>query len=179
MPVHEFMCESCGTVEEHFYHVTPAEDPPCPVCLGPRIRLASAFKVVFTGPLTARYNDPKREGAHMEGFWDYRVRSSVSGNPEPVYLSTWDELREFRKSEHLSMPGDVPTQATMSADGRKISSAGMPGSWGGLSCLDTVPSGVWDMNTSLTSVHGKDADLAADPQMQVTGGTAPPAEGMG
>ena len=177
MPLHEFLCPSCKSVEELFFHRSPDEDPPCPVCLGPRTRLASRFAVVFTGPLTARYNDPKKENAHMEGFWDYRVRSSVSGVPEPVFISDWAELRAFRKAEQLSMPGDVPTNATMSADGRTISSTGMPGNW---SCgIPPVPRQVLDMTSSLTSVKGKDADMAADPRMRadLTGGTVP-AEGV-
>jgi putative FmdB family regulatory protein len=179
MPLHEFSCEYCDSVEERFFHVSPTEEPPCPTCGGPRVRLASAFKVVFTGPLTARYNDPKKENAHMEGFWDYRVRSSTSGHPEAVFLDSWQALREFRKSESLSMPGDAPVNATMSADGRTISSAGMPGAWSG--GMPSIPSRLQQIIDAPASDF-KEASWVVRPSNEaphggVTGG-AVSAEGM-
>ena len=136
--------------------------PDCPVCLGPRTELASRFGVIFTGPITARYNDPKRENAHMDGFWAYRKRTSLSGQPEPVFLSTFDEMRAFNKAEGLASPGEVPTNSTITADGRRIVSDGMPGQWRG--SMPEVPSRIWEMNSSLTSLAGKaPAPIASGP----------------
>ena len=188
MPVYEVWCPECNREEEYFSHVRTDEDPPCPGCGGWRQRRVSSFKVVFSGPLTARYNDPKREGAQMEGFWDYRVRSSVSGQPEPVFLETWDQLREFRKAEQLSMPGDVPANATISRDGRTISSAGMPGQWAG--GMPSIPSRLQEMIDAKPEDCGSSASVVnraeLSPHGGVTGGPAPieqmerirPAEGV-
>jgi hypothetical protein len=65
----------------------------------------------------------------MDGFWAYRKRSSVSGNPEPVYLDSMQAIRDFNKAEGLAAPGEVPTNSTISADGKTIQSNGMPGNW--------------------------------------------------
>lgn len=115
----------------------------------------SRFGIVFTGPITARYNDPKRENAHQEGFWVYRQRSSISGQPEPVFLNDWQQLREFNKAEGLSAPGEVPTNSTISADGKRILSNGMPGNWSGGYTPELIPSGVWRTTKSMTSLKGK------------------------
>lgn len=128
MPLREYWCEACQAVEERYVKLRDAPTPTCPVCLGPRTTLASRFGVVFTGPLAARYNDPKKENAHQEGFWAYR-KNTASGQPEPTFIETWAELRAYRKSEGLD--GDVPTHATISQDGRTINSSGMPGQWSG------------------------------------------------
>jgi putative FmdB family regulatory protein len=129
VPLYELQCAACQAVEERYLRHWDDPTPDCPICLGPRVRLASNFGVVFSGPLTRKYMDPKKEGAYEEGFWAYRKRSSISGELEPVFLDTWDKLREFNKAEGLSAPGDAPTNATISSDGKRILSNGMPGQW--------------------------------------------------
>jgi putative FmdB family regulatory protein len=128
MPVFEYFCHKCGSTEE--IYVRHWDDPaPCPACGMEREKMMSRFGIVFTGPITRKYMDTKRDGYHMEGFWAYRKRSSISGQPEPVFISTFDELKAFNKAEGLAAPGEVPTNATISADGRKLTSSGMPGQW--------------------------------------------------
>jgi|WetSurMetagenome_2_1015567.scaffolds.fasta_scaffold742858_2 hypothetical protein len=92
-------------------------------------RVVSAFQVVFTGPITKRYNDPKSENPDQEGHWAFRKRSSVSGNPEAVFIETWQDRREFMKQEGLVGYEDVgPIDS--SPDGKWSSTrTGKPGTW--------------------------------------------------
>jgi len=130
MPLYEFQC-GCGWEGEHYLRHYDDPNPPCERCGGALRRLMSRFGVVFTGALTTKYMDKNRENAHMEGFWAYRKKSSVSGQPEAEWIDTWDKLKSFNKAEGLAMPGEVPTNSTISADGRRIISNGMPGQWAG------------------------------------------------
>lgn len=127
MPVFEYHCAACNSTKESFVHHwdTPV---PCPTCGGPTDKLFSRFAAPYSGSMH-KYMDPKREGAEMDGFWAYKKRSSLSGQPEPVFISDMQQLREFNKAEGLAAPGEVPTNATISADGKKIESRGMPGQW--------------------------------------------------
>jgi putative FmdB family regulatory protein len=146
MPMYEYLCKSCGTVEEQ-YAKMGATPPDCPVCLGPREQLFSRFAAPFSGSFH-KYADPRRENAHMEGWWAYRKVSSISGQPEPVWLDTPQAVREFNKAEGLADPTEVPTNSTVSADGRKIVSDGMPGQWvRGVSGLPSLPSRLREMIT--------------------------------
>jgi hypothetical protein len=66
-----------------------------------------------------------------------------------VWIENMQQLREFNKAEGLAAPGEVPTNSTVSADGRKIISDGMPGQWargGGLG-LPSMPSRLREMIT--------------------------------
>jgi hypothetical protein len=117
----------------------------------------SRFGVVFSGSLH-KYTDPRKEGAEMDGFWAYRKLSSISGQPEATFISSMAELKAFNKAEGLSAPGEVPTNATISADGKRLQSAGMPGQW--VNSM-SVPSGVWEMTKSLTSLKGKNPEPVA------------------
>ncbi len=127
MPVFEYQCRACGTTEERY--VKHWDDMvPCPRCGVPQEKLFSRFAAPFMGSL-AKYTDNKRENAGMEGFWAYRTRSSLSGQPEPCWIENMQQLRDFNKAEGLAAPGEVPTNSTISTDGRKIVSNGMPGQW--------------------------------------------------
>lgn len=134
MPLYEHYCdnEECKRyqqVEEHFFHSSNCEAPQCPDCSRRQVRAMSRFSSPFTGLMTARYNDPKKEGAHMEGHWAYR-RKTVSGNPEPVFLETFQQRREFMKSEGLVGYEDAGPNMPDS-NGKRVNTTGMPGSWGG------------------------------------------------
>lgn len=143
MPVREYLCPRCQTIGEEWRRHMDDPPTPCPDCGGEREELASRFGIVFTGQITAKYNDPKREAAHREGFWTYRKKTSISGQPEPVKIETWDQLRAFNKAEGLAAPGEVPTNSTVSADGRRIESRGMPGQW---TCgFPSIPSRLQDI----------------------------------
>ena len=170
MPVYEFYCERCQRIEERFFHRWQEQAPPCPLCSNPRVLLASRFAVVFTGPITARYNLKDREGAEQEGVWMYRKKTSLSGEPEPVYIETFSELKEFCRQEGIYGPGEVPINATISPDGRKISSAGMPGQWASFSPevlpeRTTAPPPDPDSAKPLVEVHDRRFD---DPRNRPT-----------
>src|SRR5260370_8996200 len=153
MPVFEERCAACERTTEVYLARWDDQDPACERWGGQQERLASNFAVTFTGPITARYNDKKREGAHADGFWAYRKRSSISGQPEPVFIDNWQQLKEFNKSEGLAAPGEAPTNATISKDGKSISGDGFAGQWRG--ALPGVPSAFFRMNRSLTALGGK------------------------
>ncbi len=132
MPVYESYCDDCTRIKEWYakHFVDIHENPPCEQCGGPTKRLLSRFGVVFTGALSKKYNDPKVEKYDQEGHWAYRVKSSVSGHPEPVYIDSFQAQREFCKAEGLANPKDLPNMEADS-DGRFRSNAGvgMPGAW--------------------------------------------------
>ena len=130
MPIFEEFCPLCSATEDCYLPRWDAADPPCPRCLGPRRRLMSCFASPFSGSIH-KYVDLNREGSHMDGWWAYRKRSSISGQPEPVYLDSMQAVKEFNRAEGLTAPGEVPTNSTISADGKSITSAGMPGNWSG------------------------------------------------
>jgi putative FmdB family regulatory protein len=130
MPVYELTCDGCVDTQEVFLHHWDSPNPACERCGGPRRRLMSCFASPFMGSLR-KYSDLRREGAQAEGFWAYKKRSSVSGQPEPVFLSSVAEVRDFNRAEGLAPPGEIPVNATISADGRRIVSDGMPGNWRG------------------------------------------------
>jgi len=95
-------------------------------------RLISVFHVVFTGPITARYNDKKLEGSHKEGFTAWRVHSAKDPRcPEPVHITSFSDRKQFMKDEGLE---EVPSNATISGVGEdgqgvKVSTVGEPGCW--------------------------------------------------
>lgn len=129
MPIYESVCADCETSSEWYAPRFDSSDPQCFVCGKPMKRLISSFSVVFTGPMTARYNDPKSENPHEEGHWAFRKRSSLSGNPEPVFLETWQDRKEFMKAEGLVGYEDVGPVDT-SPDGRWSNArTGKPGTW--------------------------------------------------
>lgn len=135
MPIYEERCQNrecrrAGYQKEHYVpHYTEVTDA-CPHCGRPMARMASRFGVVFTGPITAKYNDPKAENPHQEGHWAYRVRSSSTGHPEPVFIESFEQQRAFCKEEGLVNPKDVPN-LDASPDGKLATNAGcgMPGAW--------------------------------------------------
>ncbi len=109
-------------------------DPDCEQCGSKTIRQLSTFGVVFTGTLTTRYNDPKLEGYHKEGFWAVRKRTSKTGRPlengklEHEFIDTWDKRKKFLKDEGLAGREHTgPIHAT--SDGRvPTTRTGLPGS---------------------------------------------------
>jgi len=110
MPLYELRCTNpeCPHRRVKVERFLPRYESPNPSCMGcgwATERAVSDFAVVFTGPISARYNDPSLEGAHQEGFWQYRIKSSVSGKPEPVFIDTWDKEREWRRMEGIPDPG--------------------------------------------------------------------------
>jgi predicted nucleic acid-binding Zn ribbon protein len=128
MPIFEFACRACQTATERYLPHWDDPAPACFVCGDPMEKVPARFASPFSGSLR-KYADPKREGAEREGYWAYRTRSSASGQPEPVWLDSVQAVREFNRAEGLAPPGEVPTHATISSDGRRLVSNGMPGQW--------------------------------------------------
>jgi putative FmdB family regulatory protein len=159
MPVFEYRCPECGITDEAYFSHWDNPNPPCVLCGGATERMASRFGIPLSGSIR-KYNDLTKENSHQEGFWSYRKVSSVSGQPEPVYLETMEDVRAFNRAEGLAAPGEAPTNATISADGKRILSDGMPGQWRG-GAMPGVPSGVWEMTKSLTSLKGKSPEPVA------------------
>jgi predicted nucleic acid-binding Zn ribbon protein len=132
VPVYESYCRSCHSIKEwyakHFTDV--AENPFCD-CGEPMVRVASRFGVVFSGTITTKYNDNRGvDSAHQEGHWAYRVKSSKSGHPEPVFIETFQQQREFCKEEGLVNPKDLPNmEADSEGKFRSNAGMGMPGVW--------------------------------------------------
>ena len=127
MPCFEFECRNCRARQERYLPHSWSPDPECETCGGATERLVSRFACPFTGPLTARYNDPKIPGAHQESFMATKIRNTPDGKPVQVYIDSFQKLREFAKSEGCADPTELPRQAE--GGEKKLSSAGMPGSW--------------------------------------------------
>jgi hypothetical protein len=79
----------------------------------------STFAVVFTGPLTARYNDPKLEGAHKDGHvaWE---RDPITNKPRPVMIDSWDAQRSYVKRNHLTDPREYGHSYDVAEDGKTV-----------------------------------------------------------
>lgn len=142
MPVYPLLCPVCQTTEDVFLHHWYSPTPVCEVCSGPRERQVAPFSAPFSGSLH-KYMDLKREGADRDGFWAYRQKSSISGQPEPVWLDSMEAVKAFNKAEGLSAPGDVPPNSTISSDGKRIESRGMPGQW--VTSVPAIPSRLQEM----------------------------------
>ena len=133
MPLIESSCQSPGCAAhgkpiEHFLWHWDSPLPVCESCGGPTKREMSTFAVVFTGALTARYNDKRLENSHQDGHvaWE----RDATGKPHPVHIETFDQQRDFCKRNHLMNPKDAPTNCEVSEDGRTVlNTRGLPGSY--------------------------------------------------
>lgn len=134
MPIYETACmdETCdqyAKIEERYYPSSESTPPTCPSCGATHKRLISTFGVVWCKPMQS-YNDKTKEGAHLDGHWVTRVRSSRNpdGSPEREWIDTFDKQKQFCKDEKLINPRDLgPVEG--SSDGKMNSSRGIPGSW--------------------------------------------------
>jgi hypothetical protein len=115
--------------QEHFYHVSDKEPKPCDYCGGDtRFVEFSAFNVVFTGTITARYNDRSIENWHVEGHWAYRTKSTPDGKPKGEYITTFQQQKEFCRAEGLALPQELPRNFHVAEDGKTVlNTCGMPG----------------------------------------------------
>ena len=111
---------------------TPLADQPhvqCETCGKPMEIALYPISVVFTGVITARYNDKKLENAHQEGHWAWD-KDPVTGKSTPTFIETFDDQRAFCKRNKLINPKDAPNNFQVAEDGRTIESTrGLPGSW--------------------------------------------------
>ena len=128
-------CSAVGVAIEHFFFRSDPPAPACEYCGGPTERRIGLPNVLWTRPLSS-YNDPTKENAHEEGHWAWRTHT-VSGNPEPEYITTFAQQKAFAKAEGLRLPGEVNPNARISADGKKWETSGVKGQWGG---MPSIPS---------------------------------------
>lgn len=133
MPLYESACASNVCVEfarpvEWRASTWETPDPSCVECGGPTKRMISQFGIVFTGPLTAKYNDPKADNAHQEGHYAWRTKNTKDGKPEMVWIDSFDAQREHCRSEGLVNPKDLGP-GEVGGDGKTLSTRGMPGCW--------------------------------------------------
>lgn len=124
MPLYESACVSecaeAGKVIEWYARNSDQPDPPCEECGNPLQRQVSRFGIVWTGLITNRYLDRSLEGAHGDGgHWAYRTKDTKSGKPEPVYIESFQQQREFCKEQGLGLPQDT-SHGTISPDGRSF-----------------------------------------------------------
>ena len=133
MPLLEGICEDrrCAAYrykQEHFYHHWDAEPlNPCSICGGPTVRVMSAFNVVFSGVISARYNDRKLENAHQEGHTVYE-RDPQTKKVTPTFVDTWQKQKEVCARNGWANPKDQPKNFEVESDGRTIKSPmGLPG----------------------------------------------------
>lgn len=125
MPLFESACpeKDCLLFEKTFEWLsktTDVNDPSCECCGAQTIRQISRFGVIWTGPITAKYLDKSLEGGNAEsgGHWAYK-KNTLSGKPEPVYISTFQEQREYCKAEGLTPPQDTD-HGMIQGDGRTV-----------------------------------------------------------
>lgn len=126
---YEYGCLKCGATQERYVPRFTTPNPPCedPACGGETAKLVSGFAIIFTGPLTAKYNDRTLEGAHQEGHWATALRTP-DGKPKAVWIDSFQAQREFCRAEGLVNPKDLPSHAEATSD-KKLSGRGMPGAW--------------------------------------------------
>lgn len=102
-------------------------NPLCKSCNTPLERQVSRFATAFSGDITARYNDKRLEGAHADGHWAWE-KNTPDGKPRQRFIKTFQDQREYCKQEGLVNPNELG-DGQMSADGRKLETAGMKGQW--------------------------------------------------
>ena len=120
-------CPAHGHPIEHFLWHWDSPLPACESCGGPTKREMSTFAVVFTGAITARYNDKRLENAHQDGHvaWE---RDPITNKPRPVHITTWSEQKEFCQRNHLANPREMPKNRLISEDGKtELNTRGLPG----------------------------------------------------
>lgn len=131
MPIFESQCEHewCplfGYPVEHYYPRSDSRMSICACCGFETVKLASAFNVVFTGPITARYNDRGKEGAHLDGHWAWE--KGADGKSHPTFIDSWDAQKSYCKRNGLANPREMPANFDVAEDGRTVlNTRGLPG----------------------------------------------------
>lgn len=136
MPIRESWCEnkSCSGFHkelEHYYHRMDQPLNDCEACGQQTALLISSFAAIWTGNL-GKYIDNSCEMTHQrkDGHWAMRRNSSrmADGSPEPVFISTRQDQREFCKAEGLEDPFGLNPNIEGNADGM-YSSSRLRSSW--------------------------------------------------
>jgi len=98
---------------------------PCEACGGETRKMASVFRVVFTGNISARYNNPKLEGAHQEGLW-MTEKKTADGKERQTFVTDWSQRRRIMKQEGLE---EYSGTAEVDSTGKMVGTRGMSGQW--------------------------------------------------
>jgi putative FmdB family regulatory protein len=128
MPIYEMLCNTCGDVVEKIQSFS-APDPACEVCGSQRKKCISSFGIVGTGLLSAKYNDKNKEFAHQEGHWAKATDPKTGKRTVPVFIETFQQQRDYCKSEGFYNPGEIGQVEMTGNDGKSFSSRGLPGAW--------------------------------------------------
>ena len=132
MPLREYDCPNPGCprhdVPLEFFFRSSDPEPECE-CGSAMRPLLSRFAIAFSGAITNKYNDRKRENAHQEGHWAYRTVNTVSGKPEAVFIETWQQQKEFCKEQGLRVPSEISPNAEIDAKGDHLQTNGVTGQW--------------------------------------------------
>ena len=128
IPLYDLRCDVCHDAVEHYLPHADTPAPVCEKCGTQRKKCIGTFAVVGTGLLSTRYNDPKLEGAHMEGHWVRDIDPKTGKRTVPLFIETFQEQREYCKRNGFYNPGEIG-QVEAHADGKSYSSRGLPGAW--------------------------------------------------
>lgn len=100
MPLFESQCEFCeGVIEWRGKWDDP--EPFCDRCGSEMKRLPSKFKIIWTGPLTTKYNDNKLEGAHLDAHW------GTNRDGSRTWIDTFEKRKAFMKKNKFLGIEDV------------------------------------------------------------------------
>lgn len=132
MPMFEFSCQSadcqeCGKIFEGYLRHWDDTNTPCEKCGVATGRHISGFAVVFTGVITAKYNDKGLDNSHADGHYAWRKNTS-DGKPKLEFIETFQQAKDFAKAEGCINPKDIGPME-VGSDGKSVSSAGLPGCW--------------------------------------------------
>lgn len=134
MPIYEYTCheEKCsevGITKDHYQKMRDNPPPNCPACGKPMDKNAiSMFAVCWARPLSA-YDSSTAQNKGQDAHVAYRVRSSSTGNPEPVVIDSIQAQRDFCREEGLRNPSDLNPNAEINENGTKMQTAGTKGQW--------------------------------------------------
>ena len=131
MPIYEVECPECRSQYETYLRHFEDQNPECPTCNVVTERLVSKSNVIFTGPLSAsKYNDKNLEFADSDGHWGHRKKSRRPGEPEWVWIDSWEKRKKFMKDEGLVGVEDVgQVEATVDGKWGSSTGSGTKGQW--------------------------------------------------
>lgn len=136
MPIYENACRngSCpvyGAAFEWYAHSHDKPDPVCEMCGTTTGRMISTFSVVWAAPMSKYDNKGSQQQRATDAHVAWRINSSrrPDGKPEKVIIDSISKQREYCRDEGLRNPTDINPNSSVSSDGRKLYTSGMPGQW--------------------------------------------------
>lgn len=133
MPLFESTCFTIGcslrdVPVEHYYKNSTEPMQPCESCGCGTLKVEfSRFGIVFTGVITAKYNDREKDGAHRDGHWGFD-KGPDGKTTTPCRIETWQDQKDYCKRNGLMNPKDMGRNYNVAKDGRTVESPmGLPG----------------------------------------------------